>query len=90
MEDKWDNVFLGATGQSNNMAELTAIGEACLWLLHETDELEKAPATIYHDSEYAARTAQREWELQDNIGLVETIADLVEKTRKQRELFSSG
>ena len=86
MEDKWDNEFLGATGQSNSTAELTAIGEACLWLLHETDELEKTPAVIYYDSEYAAKTAQREWKPQDNIGLVETIADLVEKTRKQREL----
>ena len=59
-------------------AELTAIGEACQWLLNETKEVSKQDTIIYYDSEYAVKNAQREWNAQSNGELVESIAQVVD------------
>ncbi|CAE8679070.1 unnamed protein product [Polarella glacialis] len=87
--DEWDTIWLGARTHSNNTAELSAIGEACDWLLREEQndgEGNKAPATIYYDSTYAANMAQKLWEPQDNIEIARQVAQLVELVKRERGL----
>ena len=51
--DRTSAFFLGATVGSNNTAELTAIIEAMLFLLHESSRAAKV--VIYYDSKWAAQ-----------------------------------
>ncbi len=67
--NRWDPNFLGAERGTNNTGELTAIGEARLWLLERSEErygdpnnlqgLTVVPTYIYYDSEYARNMATR-------------------------------
>ncbi|CAE8616179.1 unnamed protein product, partial [Polarella glacialis] len=88
---RWDPVFLGAERGTNNTGELTAIGEACLWLIEHEDERfgaqgELVPAWIHYDSEYACDLAARRSTPTSNMELAERIAQLVEQVRARRPL----
>ena len=88
--DKWDPVYLGADKETNNTGELTAIGEACIWLLEKTGELDadgnKVHAEIHYDSEYARDLATRRAAPKTNHELANKVADLVDKVRENRRL----
>ncbi len=72
-----DPVYLGATVHTNNTAELTAIGEACHWLLrvccNERYPHRPKEATICYDSEYAFHLATRLATPQTNAILAESV-----------------
>ena len=79
-----DPEYLGATSHTNNTAELTAIGEACKWLLDfcDSDVPSKPPsATILYDSTYAYGMATRPTSPTTNHTLVEAVAALVTQVR---------
>ena len=93
----WDPNFLGAERGTNNTVELTAIGEACLWLLERSDERSGDPddpqslavvlAYIYYDSEYARNMATRDSAPSQNVELANKVADLVDQVRLHRPLW---
>ena len=87
---KWDQMWLGATEHTNNTAELTAIGESMLWLIHEETSSgrngNKPAATIHYDSEYAAKLAQEEWTPKENWELVQKVAELTKQATKTRKI----
>ena len=86
----WDPLYIGAEDGTNNAGELTAIAEACQWLLDthsDTDaEGNPVPAVIHYDSEYARDIAVRVAAPHSNKKLAETVATLVEKVRDLRPL----
>ena len=86
----WDPNFLGAEQGTNNTAELTAIGEACLWLLSQGAEVAangaKVSAWIHYDSEYARDLAVRVATPRTNVALAYKVADLVDQVRAIRPL----
>ena len=91
LEEVWDTLFLGSEGQTNNTAELTAIAEACAWILTEAPapagQQERCKAVIKYDSEYAAKTAQEEWTPNgENMALIISTAALVRRVREKRTL----
>ena len=69
--------YMGASVGSNNTAELTAIGEALLWVLEEymRDAGGFAPldVCIRYDSEYAAKSVLGIYNGQKNRALIDTI-----------------
>ena len=87
----WDPLYIGATKGTNNTAELTAIAEACQWLLDtcmdRTEQGQVVPATILYDSEYARDLAVRAAAPQTNHTLAEKVANLVEQVRDVRPLY---
>ena len=88
--DEWDPVFLGAEVGTNNTGELTAIGEACVWLWENREERTQdgqvVPAVIHYDSEYARDLAVRAAAPRSNQRLAESVASWVEKVRSVRPL----
>ena len=91
--DEWDPVFLGAEVGTNNTGELTAIGEACIWLWENREERAQdgqvVPAVIQYDSEYARDLAVRAAAPRNNQRLAESVASWVEKIRFVRPLVSA-
>lgn len=56
LTEAWDPLWLGADRHSNNTAELSAIGEACRWLLEQCSAAENTnewEGMILYDSQYA-------------------------------------
>jgi ribonuclease HI len=51
--DKWDERWLGADVATNNVAEVTAMAEAFIWLDSEAPGPPNTPVTIHFDSTYA-------------------------------------
>ena len=86
----WDPNYLGADHKSNNTGELTAIGEACLWLKEQGQEIDEqgrvVQATIHYDSQYARDIAVRVAHPRTNVALAEKVAALVEEVRAIRPL----
>ena len=56
---KYDPIWLGAERGTNNTGELTAMGEACKWLLELDVRQAIRTAEILYDSEYAYGVATR-------------------------------
>ena len=86
---EYDPVWLGARRGTNNTAEISAIGEACRWLLsliHDLPVYHSRKITIYYDSEYAYGVTTRLTKCKDNHELVESVAQLVSATRNQFHL----
>lgn len=82
-------MWLGARRGTNNTAEISAIGEACRWLLsliHDLPVYHSRKITIYYDSEYAYGVTTRLTKCKDNHELVESVAQLVSATRNQFHL----
>jgi ribonuclease HI len=77
---------LGAEVGSNNTGELSAIGEALLWLRDEAPLPWSAPAVIHYDSEYAANIATRRNTAHKNQALAATVQALLDEVRAQRSL----
>eukprot|EP00747_Dinoflagellata_sp_TGD_P190417 gnl/TRDRNA2_/TRDRNA2_52144_c0_seq1.p1 gnl/TRDRNA2_/TRDRNA2_52144_c0~~gnl/TRDRNA2_/TRDRNA2_52144_c0_seq1.p1 ORF type:complete len:465 (+),score=90.25 gnl/TRDRNA2_/TRDRNA2_52144_c0_seq1:38-1432(+) len=67
---------LGAEMGSNNTGELSAIGEALLWLRDEAPGPSTDPAIIHYDSQYAAFIATGRYRAQKNLQLAETVSRL--------------
>ena len=85
----WDPLWLGANIHSNNTAELSAIGEACKWLLDtcsQSPDPSQWEGTILYDSEYAYGIATRLYHPDSNLILAETIASLVDSVRSKMQL----
>ena len=81
----YDKLWLGATEHTNNTGELSAIGEACRYLmdLHERMPPEWSRTVyLYYDSEYAYGVATRLTRAQANQVLAETVAGLVSAVRR--------
>ena len=81
-----DPVFLGAEVHTNNTGELSAIGEACKWLLSFLQgPVEHKPphAVICYDSEYAYSLATRLATPTTNKQLAESVASLVTMVRQK-------
>ena len=81
----FDPLWIGATVHTNNTAELSAIGEACRWLLNTME----APrpqnlraAHLFYDSTYAFGVATRLIHPTENHSLADTVADLVNRVRR--------
>ena len=84
-----DPLYLGATCHTNNTAELTAIGEACRWLLdflRGPTPNKPQKAIILYDSEYAYGLATRLTTPNTNHQLAESVATLVSSVRQQMSL----
>eukprot|EP00429_Kryptoperidinium_foliaceum_P138187 CAMPEP_0176290046 /NCGR_PEP_ID=MMETSP0121_2-20121125/54816_1 /TAXON_ID=160619 /ORGANISM="Kryptoperidinium foliaceum, Strain CCMP 1326" /LENGTH=475 /DNA_ID=CAMNT_0017630815 /DNA_START=13 /DNA_END=1437 /DNA_ORIENTATION=- len=77
---------LGADVGSNNTGELSAIGEALLWLLHEAPGPSDAAAVIHYDSVYAAKVGSGEFRAHKNIALARRVQGLFAEASKKREL----
>eukprot|EP01036_Dinobryon_divergens_P022700 gene22700-30982_t len=74
--EKTSPYFLGATVGSNNTGELSAIGEALLWLENNNDPAEYPAAVIHYDSEYAAKSVTGEFNGPKNRTLYLNIRDI--------------
>ena len=81
----YDPIWMGARVLTNNTGEVSAIGEACRYLL---DVHTKLPvdhprcATIYYDSSYAYGAVTRLNKNKDNMELIDTVASLVASVRR--------
>eukprot|EP00959_Pyramimonas_sp_CCMP1952_P296678 6206599-Pyramimonas_sp.AAC.1 len=82
----WDHRWIGARSQTNNTAELSAIGEVMHWLLNEAPDGGAVPVHIRYDSEYAANTARGLWEVKSNEELAETVRGLTEQVMARRQV----
>ena len=81
----YDPIWLGARVKSNNTGEVSAIGEACRYLLQVHTLLppnHPRQATIYYDSTYAYGAVTRLNKSKDNVELVDTVATLVDAVRR--------
>ena len=68
----------------NDLGELSAIGEALMWL-RDYDGT-KLPTTIYSDSKYAAETASGEWNGPKNRQLASHVQALYKDVNKSRRV----
>ena len=82
----WDHRWLGAREETNNTAELTAIGEAMMWLYNEAPDDGTVPAIVRYDSQYAANLAQGIWDPKSNEELAYAVRELVIKVTKKRAI----
>ena len=87
--DNKNRFFLGATIGSNNTAELSAIGEALLFIQANSDSYKKYNIVIKYDSDYAAKSVQRIYNGKKNqelINRIRVIYDAVGTSRKNAHL----
>ena len=84
--EKSHHLFMGAETATNNTAELTAIGEALLWLRDEAPHGQAIPATIRYDSDYAAGVVTGRLTPSQNLKLVEQVRILYGAVLEQRML----
>ena len=82
----WDKRWLGAERSTNNVGELTAMGEAFLWLLDEAPGDPRIPACIFYDSEYAHHAITSSDKPEANEKLILNIRDLFSKVTVNRVL----
>ena len=88
LTEAWDPLWLGADRHSNNTAELSAIGEACRWLLEQCSAAENTnewEGMILYDSQYAYGVT-RLFNRDTNLGLATTVASLVDAVRSKMKL----
>jgi ribonuclease HI len=80
-------LYLGAEYQSNNTAELTAIGEAFLYLSKMIDrnpDGKLPPVTIFYDSEYAAKSVRGIFNGKKNKKLIKRIREIYQHEATRR------
>jgi ribonuclease HI len=82
----WDHRWMGARELTNNTGELSAIGEAMLWLLEEAPDDHNVPVHIRYDSEYAANMARGRWAVKSNEELAHTVQELTAKVMRTRSI----
>ena len=82
--DTASHLWLGATARTNNTGELTAVGEAMLWLLGEAPDDGTTAVELRYDSEYAAKVAQGCWKPEANRQLAEKVRSLVSQVQENR------
>ena len=82
----WDKRWLGAERSTNNVGELTAMGEAFLWLLDEAPGDPRIPACVFYDSEYAHHAITSSDKPEANEKLILNIRDLFSKVKVNRVL----
>ena len=78
----WEDQWIGARELTNNAAELSAIGEAMMWLMEEAPDDGRVPVEIRFDSFYAANIAQGLWTPSSN----EELAIRVRECTKTNEI----
>ena len=81
---EWNHLWLGAREKTNNTGELSAIGEALIWLLEECPDDGRRPVLLRYDSEYAARMTQGIWTPEANEELIATVRGLLENVLEKR------
>ena len=81
---EWNHLWIGAREKTNNTGEVSAIGEAMMWLLNECPDNGQTPVLLRYDSEYAANMAQGIWEPESNEELISTVRGLVDEVQKTR------
>ena len=75
--DKTKHAFLGAHSFSNNTAELSALGEALIWLICDCAfPLRDRGVVFAYDSTYAVGAGSGEWRCNENVLLVEYVSSL--------------
>ena len=82
---RYDPIWLGARVHTNNTGEVSAIGEACRYLLRVHAGLppdHPRVATIYYDSTYAYRAVTYLSKARENVELIDTVAALVTAVRR--------
>ncbi|CAE7559731.1 rnhA [Symbiodinium natans] len=77
---------LGAEVCSNNTAELTAFGEALLWLRDEAPGPKDRPAVLCYDSQYAKKAMTGENRAHANLDLVASVQGLWQDMSTRRRL----
>ena len=76
---------MGAEYGSNNTAELTAIGEALLYMTSYVHD--DKPVTIYYDSEYAAKSVQGIFKGKKNQALISEIQRILLLAQRKRTVL---
>ena len=84
MTDMWDHRWLGAREKTNNTGELSAIGEAMLWLAQEAPDEGGLPVMLRYDSEYAANIALGRYDPQTNEELAREVKRTVTEVMEKR------
>ena len=84
--DKGDPRWVGAEAHSNNVAELTAMIEALLWLDSEAPGQEVSPAILYYDSTYAFTAITGSSVPESNETLVTQARAVLRKVRSRRSV----
>ena len=82
--EKWDNRWIGVEVATNNVAELTALAEAFLWLENEAPGPPSYPATLHFDSTYAQQIITEQSEPTTNIELVKQARCIYRRVSTQR------
>ena len=85
----WDKRWLGADRPTNNVGELTAMGEALLWFMEEATGDAHIPAYILYDSEYAYHAITSSGKPEANEKLILNIRDILSKVTVNRVLHFS-
>ena len=85
----WDKRWLGADRPTNNVGELTAMGDPLLWLLEEAPGDAHIPAYILYDSEYAYHAITSSGKPEANEKLILNIRDILSKVTVNRVLHFS-
>jgi len=83
---EWDHRWIGAREATNNTGELSAIGEAMLWLTHEAPDDGSIPVTIRFDSYYAANMARGIWVPRANEELAVMVRDMTAQVQSRRSI----
>lgn len=84
VKDPKSHLFLGAEVGSNNTGELTAVGEALLWLRDEAQD--SLPAMLHYDSQYAGEITTGMKRAEKNKRLAEKVQGLYKEVRGQRSV----
>lgn len=84
--DRDSPLSLGAEVGSNNTGELSALGEAMLWLRDEAPGSKTLPAAVHYDSQYAANIATGRNRAHKNLELASTVQRLYAEIKQQRPL----
>lgn len=84
--DDTSPLSLGATCGSNNTGELSAMGEALLWLRDEAPD-KGTPAVLHYDSEYAANIVLSRNKAHKNVELAKQLQTLYTEVQEQRPLY---
>jgi ribonuclease HI len=80
---------LGASVLSNNTAELSAIGEALLWVQQHQQSQPPGDIIVCSDSEYAAKSVTGEYNGNKNKPLIQNIRQILQETRRSLLLLQS-
>lgn len=84
--DRDSPLSLGAEVGSNNTGELSALGEALLWLRDEAPGSKSLPAAVHYDSQYAANIVTGRNRAHKNLELASTLQRLYAEIKQQRPL----